>query len=439
METCHASGRYSESGEYTAHKNVCSQGLDGGMITQQDIDVGLIPRKTEKLTVRDATVYATVVNFMERGFGVIALQECSKIFLIRLEAPMREFRYEKAVPGWGCMTPDAILIYNMDVLRASKARILHPFARQSSGKGKQIAGKPIIEATFEAINGPPMESSLVTVIAGKVKGTPSREGVFAPDLAPYAQFIADPAHGYATRRLVMMGDYNFLEEDVIQKLQAAGGAAAEVLPAAGDARYATNVNPRFSNDRMDQDGIPSGFGGGPFAPKRIDHIFHLNGDCNMNATCTLLLPEEVLPGLDHMVEILQTGNAVASPGRLPVWELFAAGMPAEEVLATAKAILAVATQPPNESKNHTKEKQKEKFPPDAREKHIAESIKRSLDKMANPEVYFVKGECGRTEFLELLLDAVKADANFTKDVDLKFLQGRVRKRVGSLYGIYKKG
>ena len=87
METCHASGNGKDpaSDAYKAHKNVIGQGLDGGMITDQDIDTGAVvgtkAKKGGKLTVRDATVLTTVIKLMESGFAAIAMQELSLIHI----------------------------------------------------------------------------------------------------------------------------------------------------------------------------------------------------------------------------------------------------------------------------------------------------------------------------------------------------------------------
>ena len=70
--------------------------------------------------------------------------------------------------------------------------------------------------------------------------------------------------------------------------------AGVVPPSIG--RYPTNIQPEV-------DDIPEGFGGGPLAPKRIDHVLQVGGLGPGQHLCGLLPPEEVMPGLQRCLQL----------------------------------------------------------------------------------------------------------------------------------------
>jgi len=80
------------------------------------------------------------------------------------------------------------------------------------------------------------------------------------------------------------------------------------------------------------EGIPEGFGGGPLALKRIDHVLQLAGSPEAGHICATLPAEEVLQGLQHVVDIITAGKACPprKDGLVPIWE---APMTPEECFA----------------------------------------------------------------------------------------------------------
>ena len=71
-------------------KLVAGQGLNGSMITQQDLPVG-----ASDLTLRDASTLNTVLTLLST-VSVLALQECSQQFLIALNAKLAGGPIERA-------------------------------------------------------------------------------------------------------------------------------------------------------------------------------------------------------------------------------------------------------------------------------------------------------------------------------------------------------
>ena len=113
---------------------------------------------------------------------------------------------------------------------------------------------------------------------------------------------------------LFVGDFNFTSDEVRQALCDAG-AAVQPCPVDCDNQvneYVTNISP---------DNVPDGFGGGPLAAKRIDHVL----EANPTAGCVLLAAEELLEGLAREVAVLACsgrgeGGVPAREGQPSLWE-----------------------------------------------------------------------------------------------------------------------
>ena len=252
------------------------QGLKGSMITTQHVPT-IFPR----LMHRDATVLLTLLELMSHSVSVLALQECSRDFLAILKTKMLGGHY-RAVPGSG---GDAVLLYHTELLQLTNHTLHAGSTSAFSGKRGVGKGKPILEAIFTTETG-----STLRVVGGKIAGDPT-----GPHLGEYARFVARLRKRKGLT--ILLGDFNFLENEVMTEMQRAGAQAVPAASAVPGARYPTNVQPITD--------VPDGFGGGPLAPKRIDHILVLG----RADACRLLEPDSLLPGLQRVVDVLKTGGA----------------------------------------------------------------------------------------------------------------------------------
>jgi len=269
---------------------VAGQGLSGSLITQQHIPLISSNHHTTSLTVRDAVVLKTVLQLATKA-SVIALQECSAPFLRALDGHLKAMttfrRAENSRAG------DAVVIYDESVLNLRSVELYHGANSPFSGRGSR-PGKPATMVEFETAD----DGHLLRVLGCKIGGDPS--GIHLKEYARFIENVIQQPKGQVPT--VMVGDFNFMEHEVDYELTRLGiQACFGTCPnPAQSARYNTNINPGDPGTTAD---MPLGFGGGPYAPKRIDHVISLY------TTTELMEPEELLPGLGTVVQVMSTGIA----------------------------------------------------------------------------------------------------------------------------------
>lgn len=159
----------------------------------------------------------------------------------------------------------------------------------------------------------PGAAGMMRVVAGKIPGNPS--GIH---LREYAEFMKQ-LFSRVSMRTIVMGDFNFMENEVLDALQQVGLVQWDGVLPPSLCRYPTNIQPEVK-------GLPAGFGGGPLAPKRIDHVLQLGGGyTGMVHHCGVLLPDQVLTGLQRVVDSILTRKPAASLEHFsqrftPIWE-----------------------------------------------------------------------------------------------------------------------
>jgi len=298
--------------------NLVSQGLKGSLPYEQYKKKG----HGANVSLRDCTVLKILSTWILKGSykaDVLALQECSKHVLKKLTPLLK-------MEGWGIVDehrhfPDAIVLYDKKRLGLVRSRVTMPFS---------LEGRAIRWATFKFEDGGVCND--FTVANGKIPGNPNGQ-----HLEEWARHISkmqcaetndDESQSRLTSQsqvtepnrrakfsTLFLGDFNFTEREVREALSDA--PKMEFLPCfvkakAGEA-YVTNMTPEV---------VPDGFGGGPFASKRIDHIMLLNpynkpdidtssdevvynNDKNIINDARLIPPNELLPGLEDEVATLQ--------------------------------------------------------------------------------------------------------------------------------------
>jgi len=275
------------------------------MITDQNIPAAV--SCAPSLTWRDATVLSTLLTWMApspQPVGILALQECSEDLLKVLDNKMRYGPYRRADSS---THGDAVLIYHSTLLRLTDFT-MHEGAKSAFTGRHGGSGKPLAVAIFERAVGPQAASlGLLRILAGKIPGNPT--GVH---LEEYCAFLLQ-LFSRVNMRTLIVGDFNFLEAEVLEALQ-----RGKVCPWTGAvlSHYPTNIQPEGLPD------IPDGFGGGPLAPKRIDHILQLGGSVERGHFCGILAPDEVLPGLQRVVDAILKHELPALPKgqEPPIWE-----------------------------------------------------------------------------------------------------------------------
>ena len=176
-----------------------------------------------------------------------------------------------------------------------------PFTSKGNGGGKPVC---VAEFNVRAAANHSSVDAMLRVVACKIAGDPS-----AKHLHEYASFMRQCICPRAHMQTVLLGDFNFLEHEIQEAFWAQGIQHSFGWGTAG--RYPTNIQPMGDN-------LPYGFGGGPLAPKRIDHCLVLG-----NSGHQLLAPEQLLSGLGVQVETL-CGAARSSnwSAVVPAWSTY---------------------------------------------------------------------------------------------------------------------
>jgi len=234
---------------------------------------------------------------------------------------------------------DCVVLYRAASLRLTQEQVVTPFSLLGRGSGLRAFRFASFAVRRDTITQGEEgeEDELLRIGAGKIPGNPS--GIH---LVEWARYIVEEtlhrgkslekgaAGGGGGETLLLLGDFNFLESEVLGALrEASGGEGAgssfHALQAGsrggsrGGGGYVTNMSPQL---------VPDGFGGGPLAPKRIDHIISASAARSGGARerLDLLDASILLPGLEAEVETLTHSGVPNStipsrPALGPRWEM----------------------------------------------------------------------------------------------------------------------
>lgn len=291
---------------------------------------------------RDALVLVTLELLIRPGAhqaAVLVLQEATPGLLAALE-PLLESEGWAVGPGVyssqqnGGSTShnqDTVLLYRTAALKLESIE-LHDDVF-SDGKKLVAATLVPIGAACAGSERAAETTRKVRVVACKIKGTPpvkpTKDGLWiSRAVKEWASFMArccpvGATHADADVMTVCMGDFNFLEPEVLDACRQAGVALAPCPHAAATDAYPTNPNP--APLRLSE----RGFHGPAFGPKRIDHVL-VDVPSATTGQIALLPPDHLIPGLSAAVEVLRCsgGSDVPTwaadkppPGPMPPWEM----------------------------------------------------------------------------------------------------------------------
>ena len=234
--------------------NLEGQGLKGALCWEQYKRKG----HGANVTLRDCVVLRVLASWIVEGnpwsADVLALQECTQHVLKKLTPLLDDHAW--AVAGKEHFD-DALILYNTKRLEL-EGTPQHVVPSSVIGRGS--ATRALRIALFRDKDS---DAGLrFRVIAGKIPGNPTGE-----HLKEWARYVASIDGGDGIP-LFLLGDFNFLEKEVLEAVldRHTGSLDARPRPLGPrEHRYETNMSPQV---------VPDGFGGGPLAPKRIDHIFY---------------------------------------------------------------------------------------------------------------------------------------------------------------------
>lgn len=269
--------------------NLEGQGLKGSLCWEQYKRKG----HGSNCKLRDCVVLSTLAAFIQEGpaqADVLCLQEMTRHVLKKLRPLLIGC-------GWGIVGEehfdDAVILHRRGALRLLNDGVVTPFSTLGRGSGTRA----LRLASFCTMEG----GECFRVVSGKIPGNPS--GIHLTEAAHC--FVGLPAlpEGGAT---LFLGDFNFLGEEITTALKQAGAVVGTgpALVSSDDAStfYATNMSPAL---------VPPGFGGGPWAPKRIDHV--IASGLGKSDHLRLLPAAQLLPGLEEEVKVLLRSGQPHAP------------------------------------------------------------------------------------------------------------------------------
>lgn len=303
---------------------------------------------------RDALVLVTLERLIRPGphqAAVVALQEVTPGLIAALE-PLLESESWAAGPGVYSSRrhgfdnqhhQDTVLLYRTaaltlesvelhgDVFSDGKKLVVDTLVPAPARAAQlAVAGRAACVSEDRAAG----TIGKVRVVAGKIKGTPpvkpTKDGLWiSRAVREWAGFMATlcPETGrnqaHAGTVTVCLGDFNFLEPEVLEVCRQASAALAPCPHAAAADAYPTNPNPApwRPSER--------GFHGPAFGPKHIDHVL-VDSASAATGLIQLLAPDRLLPGLSSAVEVLRCSGGEdvpawpageSPPGPVPPWEI----------------------------------------------------------------------------------------------------------------------
>jgi hypothetical protein len=240
-----------------------SQGLSRSMIADEHVYIG-----NSKLTVRDKHVVDLILQTISHPThprNILSLQECSKAFIEELRSRLPA--HFEVISNHG----DAVLVDRrcFEVVEAKEVFGIFADAPQTSFQ----------DITLRRLdNGQPLR--LVNV---HLPGDPTKPGRF--EFGQYLAKTFDP-----TLTTLAMGDMNF---DELEMADAIKQAFQNSSPFSVNSPYCTNISPSVFNS------------------KAIDHFLVYSPS---SSSFELSTPDQIMPGLAAVVELLQGSNSY------PYWE-----------------------------------------------------------------------------------------------------------------------
>lgn len=284
--------------------NLEGQGLQGSLCWLQYKRNG----HGSNCKLRDCVVLVTLSGLLKGGphqADVVCLQEFTRHVLKKLKPLLSE-------SGWAIVGEDhfddSLIMYRQKTLRLLHHEIVKPFSILGRGSGTRA----LRLASFCSVE---RDGDVFRVVSGKIPGNPS--GIHLAEAASWYTELDPPQGGGPT---LFLGDFNFLGEEVEKALSDAGsvggnGGASLLSSDDGSVCYVTNMSPEL---------VPPGFGGGPLAPKRIDHI--VASGRHHCKDLSLIPAAQLLPGIENEVQVLLHSARPHSSlpprpsSRKPLWE-----------------------------------------------------------------------------------------------------------------------
>lgn len=236
-----------------------SQGLKRSALTKENISIG-----ENGLTVRDRHNVDLILEMLFQPGNqqsVISLQECSMAFLEELEERLPP-QFKVIRENEGSQKDQNALIYDRSVLDLlNKKSVVGVFSQDS---------RPFQDILFDRIDG----KGQIRILNAHIPGDPN-----GPARYEFAEYLAKTEN--KTVLTIAMGDMNFNElemQDALHKAYRGKRPSYDLLTP-----YCTNINP---ND---------------FVSKAIDH-FIINRPAQFS---TISQPDELLPGLQKVVDLLE--------------------------------------------------------------------------------------------------------------------------------------
>jgi endonuclease/exonuclease/phosphatase family metal-dependent hydrolase len=236
-----------------------SQGLSRSMIVDEHVYIG-----DSKLTIRDKHVVDLILQTISHPThprSILSLQECSKPFIEELRSRLPA--YFEVISNHG----DAVLL--------DRRRFEVVEAKEVSGIFADAPYRTLQDITLRRLD----NGQLLRLVNVHLPGDPTKPGRF--EFAQYLANTFDPA-----LTMLAMGDMNF---DELGMSEAMTQAFRNNSPFSLYSPYCTDISPYV------------------FKSKAIDHFLVYSPN---PSSVVLSTPDQIMPGLAPMVELLQGSNRV---------------------------------------------------------------------------------------------------------------------------------
>lgn len=233
-----------------------SQGLNGSLITQLDVQVN-----EQGLTQRDLLVIEMLKSMVDQtNSGLIALQECGEPFLQSLgEALPQNWHIARSFDPK--VKDQEVVLYNQDYVSFDKQLSETPLDAYPSVMGRQLAQFVFRKA---------VDGKTIRLFNAHIPGDPGLPG---PE--EYASYVRRFFSGLDV--ILALGDCNFERDRMVSAFEQAGLLDERYPEQVLHTPWPTNIHPQTAD-----------FAPGPLNSKGIDHLLVLN------ATSRALKVEEVL-------------------------------------------------------------------------------------------------------------------------------------------------
>lgn len=269
-----------------------SQGLNGSMLTQLDKPSPHNPA----ITMREELVIQYIMDMIHNADHdnlILSLQECGVAFT---EALMQSLP-----PNMGIVLSDPklvardlnVTIYDKDRYNymADSSRVVYDAFPKSDKE------RPLMDLLFKE----KATGQLFQVFNVHIPGDPTK-----PGRNEFAKYVL--THSLKGCTTLALGDMNFTEKEMASAFAKEAKKLGIKSPFFNLVKYNTNINP------------------GDFTPKSIDHIW-----ISSDLPCKVLTPDQILPGLQKTVDLLQPKKVEDSNFIADYWNRFWAKKEQESV------------------------------------------------------------------------------------------------------------